>query len=92
MSQPCFVGSDGMETRRSAAALRAVDGLAFMATPIFAMMALLTGLFGGGAAGLCSGAPMSPLGGMGAMYLLMSAFHAAPWLKLIFGTNRARPA
>jgi hypothetical protein len=25
----------------------------------------------------------SPLGGMVPMYLLMSAFHLAPWLKLI---------
>jgi len=25
----------------------------------------------------------APLTGMTAMYLLMSAFHAAPWLKLI---------
>jgi len=27
----------------------------------------------------------SPLCGMAAMYLLMSAFHAAPWLRLISG-------
>jgi hypothetical protein len=25
----------------------------------------------------------SPLGGMAPMYALMSAFHAAPWLKLL---------
>jgi hypothetical protein len=33
---------------------------------------------------LCVGeSEMSPLGGMVPMYLLMSAFHSAPWLKLI---------
>jgi hypothetical protein len=32
---------------------------------------------------LCSGAHGSPLGGMMTMYLLMSALHASPWLKLI---------
>jgi hypothetical protein len=32
---------------------------------------------------LCSAAHVSPLSGMVTMYLLMSAFHAAPWLKLI---------
>ena len=32
---------------------------------------------------LCSTAPRCTLGGMVPMYLLMSAFHAAPWLKLI---------
>jgi hypothetical protein len=46
-------------------------------------MALLTAVFGGGPLdGLCS-ASASPVGGMVSMYLLMSAFHSAPWLKLI---------
>ena len=45
-------------------------------------MALLTAVLGGGSLdALCSGA--SPLSGMVPMYLLMSAFHLAPWLKLI---------
>jgi hypothetical protein len=30
----------------------------------------------------------SPLSGMAAMYWLMSAFHAAPWLKLISSRRR----
>ena len=56
--------------------------LSLAAAPTFAMMALLTGLLGSADA-LCSIAGASPLGGMVAMYLLMSAFHLAPWLKLI---------
>jgi hypothetical protein len=58
--------------------------LSLAAAPIFAMMALLTGVLGGGPVdALCSVAGASPLSGMVPMYLLMSAFHLAPWLKLI---------
>jgi hypothetical protein len=48
-------------------------------------MALLTGVLGGRQPDiLCSAAEhTSPLSGMVPMYLLMSAFHSAPWLKLI---------
>jgi hypothetical protein len=48
-------------------------------------MALLTGVLGGGPADmLCSAAQdASPLSGMVPMYVLMSAFHSAPWLKLV---------
>jgi hypothetical protein len=35
---------------------------------------------------LCSATHVSPLSGMATMYLLMSAFHARPWLMLIRGT------
>ncbi len=52
-------------------------------------MALLTSVMGGGSLdALCSAA--SPLSGMVPMYLLMSAFHLAPWLKLI--SQRRNPA
>jgi hypothetical protein len=63
------------------------DWLCLAATPIFAIMALLTAVHGGGQmAVMCSAMPdASPLDGMAPMYLLMSAFHAAPWLKLIAG-------
>jgi hypothetical protein len=46
---------------------------------------LLTGVLGSGRADmLCSPAhDASPLNGMVWMYVLMSAFHSAPWLKLI---------
>jgi hypothetical protein len=70
-----------------ASAPGAADWLGLVASPTFAVMALLTGTSGGGSSGmLCAAMPdTSPLGGMTAMYLLMSAFHAAPWLRLIFG-------
>jgi hypothetical protein len=48
-------------------------------------MALLTGVLGGGPQDMfCAAAhDASPLNGMAPMYLLMSAFHSAPWLRLI---------
>jgi hypothetical protein len=69
------------------AVLGAADWLCLAAAPTFAIMALLAGVLGGGQmAMMCSTAPdASPLSGMAAMYLLMSAFHSAPWLRLIFG-------
>ncbi|WP_084029536.1 hypothetical protein [Bradyrhizobium sp. LMTR 3] len=58
--------------------------LSLAAAPTFAIMALLTAVVGGGPLDpLCSAANASPVGGMVPMYLLMSAFHSAPWLKLI---------
>jgi hypothetical protein len=68
----------------SVAARNAADWLCLAAAPTFAIMALLTGVGGGPADMLCSPAQQaSPLSGMVPMYLLMSAFHSAPWLKLI---------
>jgi predicted lipase len=77
-----------------AAALRAVDWLYLAAAPTFAIMALLTGALGSQPDVLCSAAGhTSPLSGMIPMYLLMSAFHSPPWLKLISSRrNRARRA
>jgi hypothetical protein len=63
-----------------AAALPVAHWLGLAAAPTFAIMALLTSV-GGQPDILCAAA--SPLNGMTAMYLLMSAFHSAPWLKLI---------
>jgi hypothetical protein len=59
--------------------------LSLAAAPTFAIMALLTGIQDGGMPGmLCSAAHDAwPLTGMVPMYLLMSAFHAGAWLKLI---------
>ena len=65
----------------NAAATGAADWLYLAAAPTFAIMALLTGVLGGGSPDALCGA--SPLSGMVPMYLLMSAFHTPPWLKLI---------
>jgi hypothetical protein len=47
-------------------------------------MALMTAAFGGGMEPLCS-AHGSLMSGMIPMYVLMSAFHVGPWLRLIAG-------
>ena len=75
--------------------------LSLAAAPIFAIMALLAAIQAGGMPTmLCSAAhDASPLTGMVPMYLLMSAFHSAPWLRLIAQraarnglTMRSRPS
>ncbi len=53
--------------------LRLTLGLA--ATPTFAVMALLSVLWGGEA--MCA----SSLNSMAGMYALMAVFHLAPWLR-----------
>ncbi|TPK89433.1 hypothetical protein [Mesorhizobium sp. B2-4-17] len=82
----------------NAAPLGIADWLCLAAAPTFALMALLSCLQGGDGAMLCMGAsPLTgpiltgptltgpTLTGMPAMYLLMSAFHLAPWLRVISG-------
>jgi hypothetical protein len=88
-------------------ALQAAEWLSLSAAPTFAFMATLTAVLGGGAHEmLCSAAsrtlaPNGPpngalsgaLNGMIPMYVLMSAVHFAPWLKLISrGRGGARAA
>ena len=65
----------------------AADWLYLAASPTFAIMALLTGVLSGPVDALCSAAGLSLLSGMTPMYLLMSAFHLAPWLKLVAGRS-----
>ncbi|GLR96791.1 MULTISPECIES: hypothetical protein [Bradyrhizobium] len=78
-------GHDGAATARHLA-----RWLALAATPTFAIMALLTAVLAGGPGDvLCSAGSGSALGGMVPMYLLMSAFHASAWLRLIAERRRA---
>ena len=63
--------------RKSLSALDAAQWLSLAAAPTFALMALLTAVLGGNSHGASRFAGMVP------MYLLMSAFHSAPWLKRI---------
>src|SRR5271166_3957378 len=59
--------------------------LSFAAAPTFALMALMTATDSEPQL-LCTAVHLgSPLGGMIPMYLLMSAFHSGPWLRLISG-------
>jgi len=69
----------------------AADWISLAAAPTFAIMALLTGILGGGAPDmLCSAVHgMSALSGMVPMYALMSTFHLTPWLKLIIRRRSA---
>ncbi|UPJ64305.1 hypothetical protein [Bradyrhizobium sp. 191] len=72
-------GRDGAATARHVA-----RWLTLAATPTFAIMAALTAMTGGGPADLlCAAGQGSLLGGMVPMYVLMSAFHSAAWLRLI---------
>lgn len=73
-----------------------LKAISLAAAPTFAIMALLTGISGGTPHDVvCSAAQgASPVGGMVWMYMLMSAFHSAPWLKLIsvWRSGSRRPA
>jgi len=73
---------------RRGAGAGVADWLALAAAPTFALMGLLTSVLGGAPDLLCAMMQdPSPVGGMATMYLLMSAFHAAPWLRLISHTR-----
>lgn len=65
-------------------------GLALMASPIFAVLGLWTGLVGDLPQMVCHSMPgSSTISGMSVMYFLMSAFHVSPWLMLISGPERS---
>jgi hypothetical protein len=58
--------------------------LGLAAAPTFALMALWTATTSGTLDVFCMAMQnASPLNGMTAMYLLMSAFHLPPWLRLV---------
>jgi hypothetical protein len=83
---PASASRDGRE-----AAFQLARWLGLAATPTFAIMAALTAVFSGGPADmLCSAGHGLSLGGMVPMYLLMSAFHSAAWLRLISGRRTGR--
>jgi hypothetical protein len=90
MSAHLDIESDGnVQTRRDGSLLAssATEWVCLGATPVFALMALLTSV------GVLDMADMhmpmahggSLLSGMSLMYLLMSVFHAAPWLRRLSG-------
>jgi len=76
-------GGASRDDEGATAAHGLAEWLCLAATPTFAIMALLTGLGGSPMDRLCSSGHGAPLSGMVTMYLLMSAFHSPPWLKLI---------
>jgi len=76
-----------VETRAGGgrAASGAAGRLGLAAAPTFAIMALWTSLFSGQPDMMCMAMQgSSPMNGMTVMYLLMSVFHAVPWLRVIF--------
>jgi len=73
-----------MLVERSQKKAAAIQWLSLAAAPTFAVMALLTAVSDSSPQMLCSAAMSgSPFSGMVPMYLLMSLFHSAPWLKRI---------
>jgi hypothetical protein len=82
-------GDRSCDVAGSAASRGPADWLSLAAAPTFAIMALLAAEGGGQPDFLCGDVHhASPLSGMALMYLLMAAFHSAPWLKLI--SSRAK--
>ena len=76
-------GGHGLMTATRSAA----NIMCLAAAPTFAVMALLSCLPAGNPHEMiCSMMPhAAPLNGMAWMYLLMSAVHTVPWLRLIAG-------
>ena len=95
MSAPyadAFMAAPALE---SPITLRIAAFLGIAAAPSFAAIAVLTTLRGGDRMGTICGLEPSSLGGMVPMYLLMSVFHSAPWMKLIgerWGRQRTVPS
>jgi hypothetical protein len=68
----------------------AAGWLALAASPTFALMAWVAANDAPRMALCSSSSGVLPIGGMTAMYLLMSLFHLSPWLKLASGQPWAR--
>lgn len=74
--------------RRSNAASGLAGWLSLAAAPTFAAMALVSAVSPGDPMAMrcmMTASYASPLTGMAAMYVLMSAFHLAPWIGLLAG-------
>ena len=70
------------QSARGSRAHRAAGWLALAASPVLALMAW-SAANNPGAVPLCSArSDLLPIGGMPAMYLLMSVFHLPSWLEL----------
>lgn len=77
-------GVDGHGGGATSFGTAASDWLSFAATPSLAFMALLAACTGGPPDILCSAAAgPSLLRGMVPMYVIMSALHCGPWVRLI---------
>ena len=59
------------------------DSVTLAASPVFALMALLTLHYDNARELLCGAPGGAPWNGMATMYLLMCAAHLPPWLKLL---------
>ncbi|MBX4906059.1 MULTISPECIES: hypothetical protein [Rhizobium] len=77
-----IAAADGPADEPVKPALAAADFLSLAAAPTFAIMALLTAVTGSADTICTTTSDAFPIGGMVPMYLLMSAFHLAPWLGL----------
>ncbi|MBY5457904.1 hypothetical protein EHI47_06730 [Rhizobium leguminosarum] len=83
--------SGGMASPGSRITGRVADWLSLAAAPTFAIMALLTAMTDS-VDMICTTTPDAfPIGGMVPMYLLMSGFHLAPWLRLAAGWRGISP-
>jgi hypothetical protein len=91
MTIPATTQRTSYRMRTGADALAAaVHGLAgwlrLAAMPTYTFMALFIAVFGESPKDMfCMAMHASPLSGMVVMYMLMSVFHSAPWLKLVAG-------
>ena len=72
-----------MREQRKKPRIAAADWLSLAAAPTFGLMALVTALDGRDDMLCTSAAEAWPLSGMTLMYLMMSVFHCAPWLRRI---------
>ncbi|MGO6671439.1 hypothetical protein [Rhizobium leguminosarum] len=77
--------SSGIASPAGRIAAHTAAWLSLAAAPTFAVMALLTATTGSVDMICTTTADAFPIGGMVPMYLLMSGFHLAPWLRLAAG-------